>query len=371
MPGTADQEAPRIDAVGDSMRVGDRMLVCLGMPGLTATERAVLAVIAYHDGNGGARPAAKRIAELAGTSRAQAFAHIGELERKGRLRRSKWRGANRYDVAYGDPFIEGEAVREFQTVSEAGSCQEIPDSIGARKLSGNSRRSCQGIPDTNRKEPEGSTGAPPAAPADRAVAPSTESVSTGNEKEISLSSPSIHPREAERENQSFARCASTGKGKGSPATAKQREAIEMRLGAKYGADIPAEAWPWLDDLTVPEASHVIASHSFEGLKMAKILDSVSNAEPTTAAGTEDPPPPKPVDQSEVRFETDTGTYQISMNSLLWAHPGLTRDRAWELLGAGGTGTHGNGGWADGHDVNRYVKGLLTRAGFPSRAEDST
>ena len=134
--------------MSDCTPPAERMLRCLGMSGVTPTERIVLAVLAYHDGPGGARPAAERIGELARISRSRVFEVLGDLESKGRIRRKQWRGANRYTIAYGAP----ETVREFQTVKTVRESR----TVSRTKPSGNPGGNRQGIPDTNRKEPEGS-----------------------------------------------------------------------------------------------------------------------------------------------------------------------------------------------------------------------
>ena len=97
---------------------GDRMLACLGARGCTVGQRIVLAVIAYHDGAGGARPAVERISKLTGISRTSVFTALGALERMGWIRRRQWRGANRYTVAYGEPFPVPETVPLTRMVSK-------------------------------------------------------------------------------------------------------------------------------------------------------------------------------------------------------------------------------------------------------------
>ena len=79
---------------------------------LTHAERTILSLIAWHDGKNGAYPTGIRIAALAGMSRARAFAIIASIERKGRLRRQKTRGANRYYIAYKAPGVFEDTVTE-------------------------------------------------------------------------------------------------------------------------------------------------------------------------------------------------------------------------------------------------------------------
>ena len=50
----------------DRIKVGDRMLTCLAMPGLTGNEARVLAALAWHDGSGKCWPADDTIAVESG-----------------------------------------------------------------------------------------------------------------------------------------------------------------------------------------------------------------------------------------------------------------------------------------------------------------
>ena len=83
---------------------GDRMLACFGMPELHPREQIVLAIIAFHDGAGGAWPSLRTIADKAGISRSWTSEIVGEVERKGRLRRRKAQRTNVYHVCYCTPF---------------------------------------------------------------------------------------------------------------------------------------------------------------------------------------------------------------------------------------------------------------------------
>ena len=100
------------------------MLVSLGAGGLSPGQRIVLAALAYHDGPGGARPTAERIASLAGMSRSGVFVALAALERAGWIRRRQWRGASRYTVAYGEPF-DPDTVPDGRTVSPP--VETVPD----------------------------------------------------------------------------------------------------------------------------------------------------------------------------------------------------------------------------------------------------
>ena len=353
----------------------ERMLACLGMAGLTATERIVLAVIASFDGPGGAWPGQALIASVLNMDERHVRKLIASARDKGAVRVKKGQRSSVYTIDY-----------QFRPA------QIVPDRNEAQTGTNRTSRPAQiGTPDRHKlyrgtgKNQKNIKGASLAAPTDRAVTPSTESGFTGKEKGVSLSSPSIHPRETERENQPSARCASNGKGKGSPATAKQRAVLEMHLGKKYGADIPAEAYARLAQLNIAEASHMISTQTLTRSSLDDMADVITRSkarhpEADTAAkaagtGREAEPDPDPVALTVLHFETDTDRdYRIGIDALVAAHPGLSADRAWELLGGPATGrTPGPGDtaitdFADGRDVNRYVSGLLRRAGFPRKAE---
>lgn len=113
---------------------GERMLRCLGIPGLTYRERVVLAALAYHDGPGGAYPSLQTLADECGMSRSRASEAVGALCAKGRLIRQRWRTTNRYLLVL--------------------DCPENPDSQEKASLSAFPEPDCPEIPDTNRKEPE-------------------------------------------------------------------------------------------------------------------------------------------------------------------------------------------------------------------------
>ena len=138
---------------------GDRMLACLGMTDLTPSEAKVLAVIAWHDGNGKAWPSIERIAALAGgMRRSTACGHRDELRRKGRLSWRKGQLGSIYTVHYGDSFHR----------------QEIPDDGSGRAgipSSGNSDSRRQEIPESHRQEiPDGNGVEPTRNPREAAAA---------------------------------------------------------------------------------------------------------------------------------------------------------------------------------------------------------
>ena len=85
--------------------VGDRMLACLGAPGLTGSEARVLATLAYHDGNGGCWISDARLARESGVKHASsARTARNGLRAKGWLRWRHGKNTNVYELAYGRPF---------------------------------------------------------------------------------------------------------------------------------------------------------------------------------------------------------------------------------------------------------------------------
>ena len=91
------------------------MLRALTRPGLTWRERVVLAMLAYHDGRGGAWPSLQRIADLLGKPRWAVAETIEILRGKNRLRWRRGRHTSRYRIAYIEPF------------EPDSQCREIPD----------------------------------------------------------------------------------------------------------------------------------------------------------------------------------------------------------------------------------------------------
>ena len=132
----------------------DRMMDALGATDLTPMERIVFAAIAYHDGPGGARPSAGKLALKLQISRGAVFAYIKALERKGRLKRRRGKHANHYDLSYARP-----------------QCREIPDSENRRHSVGKSGATVSGD-----SRPEGNEGNLSAPTAQREI-PDSESVS--------------------------------------------------------------------------------------------------------------------------------------------------------------------------------------------------
>ena len=123
-------------------RVGDRMLRCLAMPGLTGNEARVLAALAYHDGERGCWPSDATVAHESGVRlRGAVFTARLGLKRKGRLKWERGEHTNAYKIAYREPFV-------FD-----GHCPGNSDSALSGKLGGH----CPGNPDTNRKQPDPGT----------------------------------------------------------------------------------------------------------------------------------------------------------------------------------------------------------------------
>ena len=110
------------DCMLDFGKPGDRMLECFGMRDLHPREQTVLAIIAFHDGAGGAWPSLQTIADRAGISRSWTSDIVGEMVRNGRLRRRKGQRTNVFHICYCAPFC----------------CQEDPD--------GRNRPCCQEHP---------------------------------------------------------------------------------------------------------------------------------------------------------------------------------------------------------------------------------
>ena len=104
---------------GKKEKPADRMLDALGLPGLTYREKVVLAVIAWHDGNNGAYPSMKRLAEMAGTNRFAVAATLKGLEAKGAITRQRTQKRNLYTVAYNSHCMQKTyAARGNPTVSK-------------------------------------------------------------------------------------------------------------------------------------------------------------------------------------------------------------------------------------------------------------
>ena len=79
---------------------GERMIAMLLHPGLTSGERAVAALLAYHDGVGGAWPGVKTIARSLGMSERTAKRHIAALVERGLVRRIRCGRRRLYELSY-------------------------------------------------------------------------------------------------------------------------------------------------------------------------------------------------------------------------------------------------------------------------------
>ena len=120
--------------MGEGTRpIADRMMACFRMADLHPREQIILAIIAFHDGPGGAWPSLAKLAGEAKIARSTVADVVKSLKRKGRILVTRGRSTNRYRVAYFEPFT----VRENQTVRNVSDCQGDPN------------RQCQGVPDTN------------------------------------------------------------------------------------------------------------------------------------------------------------------------------------------------------------------------------
>ena len=118
----------------------------LGMVDLTYAERALLAVIANHDGQGGAFPSLERLAAILGVYRRTVVNLRGSLYAKGRLRWRRTQRSNRYEVAYCDPWPKPPPKQSHR--------RDFPDDGNSTvgEIPTLHRRE---NPDGNRKEPEG------------------------------------------------------------------------------------------------------------------------------------------------------------------------------------------------------------------------
>ena len=124
----------------------DRMMAALGCPGLTGNEARVLAVIAYHDGEGGAWPSYERITGLLTLRRSAVGAALKGLREKGVLTVShERRGRSTVNVyrIHRPENVDGERHRPSFPDGEAVS------------PSGKLDFHRPGNPDTNWKEQEG------------------------------------------------------------------------------------------------------------------------------------------------------------------------------------------------------------------------
>ncbi len=151
-------------------------MAVLAMP-LSHRQARVLAVIANHDGPGGARPSLARIAREAGLKhRARAAETVAELEGLGVLKRRRGKHANTYEIIYAwRPQCPGKP--DSETV--APDCPGKPDGVGdapTHHSVRDSRATVSANPGHEPEEPEGTAPAPPGRGAVPSPDPSTESV---------------------------------------------------------------------------------------------------------------------------------------------------------------------------------------------------
>ena len=144
-------------------RPADRMMAVLAMP-LSHRQARVLAVLAFHDGPGGASPALARIAREAGLKhRARAAETVAELEGLGVLTRRRGKHANTYEVDYE---WHPQCPRKPDTEPAAPQCPRKPDSVGdgaPRHSVRDSRSTVSAKAGHEPEEPEGTPSAPPRA----------------------------------------------------------------------------------------------------------------------------------------------------------------------------------------------------------------
>ena len=133
---------------------GDRMLAVLGMDDLTHAERCLMAVLAWHDGDGGCFPGIPSLAYHLSTKHWNVSAHLDQLEKKGRIQRRKTQRKNEYTLFYDNPCSQEipESRNDNPALKDSLSCsQEIhgPAPKESLKLTGRTGR-------TRRRE-EGKT----------------------------------------------------------------------------------------------------------------------------------------------------------------------------------------------------------------------
>ena len=107
----------------------ERMFAALTRPNLTYRERCVLAIIASHDGAGGAWPSQERIARVLGMTRPAVNAAVQSLAAKRWLKSERRHGnerdVNLYEIAYCEPFEGGPMSRKL-TVGEGEPLSAFP-----------------------------------------------------------------------------------------------------------------------------------------------------------------------------------------------------------------------------------------------------
>lgn len=142
-------------------RPADRMMAVLAMP-LSHRQARVLAAIAFHDGEGGARPSLARIAREAGLKhRTRAADTVAELEGLGVLKRRRGKHANTYEVDYA-----WRSQCPPQADSEPGppQCPRKADSVGETPPAHTVRLTSATVSAKGGHEPEEPEGTPSAPP---------------------------------------------------------------------------------------------------------------------------------------------------------------------------------------------------------------
>ena len=121
--------------------ISERMMACFRMADLTPREQIVLAIIAYHDGDGGAWPSLAKLASQAKIARSTVADVVKSLRHKGRLWVTGSRTTNRYTVAYDVPFDQPQ-----MTVRERLTVRRNPSVSKESTVSGNPAQSVSGNP---------------------------------------------------------------------------------------------------------------------------------------------------------------------------------------------------------------------------------
>ena len=99
------------------------MAACLAKADLTWRERVMLAVVAYHDGDGGALPSQERLADMLDMRVSRVNEAIRGPGAKGRFqweaRHGSARAPNLYKITCGEPFESGGRGLENRKVARA------------------------------------------------------------------------------------------------------------------------------------------------------------------------------------------------------------------------------------------------------------
>ena len=156
----------------DMTKPGNRMMAVLAMPGLSHAQARILAVIAFHDGPGGAHPTADTIGREAGgiTSRT-AREHIAKMVERGVLTKRKGQRGDHYSPDY-DWSSDRRKTRQSENLRHDDSDRPVArrsePSTDDAQTGGRPVARPADSPPVNRKEPESIS-----ASGDGALEPST------------------------------------------------------------------------------------------------------------------------------------------------------------------------------------------------------